>query len=279
MSPSTTRTKPNYKILALGGAFLIPPGWVVFNGMTHLSGMPFLVAIFTVGVLAAGAITLVYLALQNLAAGDVRDATWQLCAAGLVLLAEFIGQWWFAATENHALVTALIMSMASVMGALVIEGEIMRVWKANARASGQMSLARARAPRELRRVFPRVAAIFDRYAIRYPNGDQRSILDQAWREHDAMPAEPAAPAQVRVDVRELLSGPRAVTAGDTPEESGEAPEVTPISGSVSAEVKRLFDIGARDTEAIVAEVLRRLPAAREETVRRTVREHRPAASA
>src|SRR3954470_1051772 len=118
MSPTTGRTRPNVKLLTLGGAFLLPPGWIVFNGMSNLSGMPTLLALLTVGSLAVTAIALVFLALQNLETGDVRDASWQLGAAGVVILAEFLGQWWFAATENHAPVTALVMSMLSLGGAL-----------------------------------------------------------------------------------------------------------------------------------------------------------------
>jgi hypothetical protein len=294
MSPSTGRTRPNVKMLALGGAFLLPPGWIVFNGMSNLSGMPTLLALLTVGSLAVTAIALVFLALQNLESGDVRDASWQLGAAGVVILAEFLGQWWFAATENHAPVTALVMSMLSLGGALILEGEIMRVWKANARSTGQMSLARARVPREITREFPIVARIANRLAVRYPNATQRSVLDMAFAEADAAEkaleasraAEPVTPRQVRVDVRELvtpgqpeavsgqpevMSGQRPAVTGQQNGKSEHADEVVrtlvPLPGQVAEVVRELVADGS-ERDDVVRALTERWPGVKADTVRR-----------
>jgi hypothetical protein len=279
------RTRPNLKLLALGGAFLLPPGWIVFNGMHNLSGMPTLLALLTVGSLAVTAIALVFLALQNLETGDVKDALWQLTAAGVVILAEFLGQWWFALTEGHALVTALVMSMLSLGGALILEGEIMRVWKANARATGQMSLPRARVPQEIVRHFPMVAHIATRMAIRYPNATQRSILDVAFGEYDeAERARKAAevpeqPAQVRIDVRELAaSGQPEITSGQRPDVTGQSngmsghPEadvrsLVPESGQLAAHVRTQLADGA-DKEAVVRAAVQQWPGVKPDSVRR-----------
>ena len=210
---SPTKIRPNVRLLAIGGAFLLPPGWVVFDGMRNLAGMPTWLALFTVGSLAVITICLIFQGLRNLGTGDLKDAQVQFVAAGAIIAAEFVGQWWFALTESHALVTALIMSMLSVGGALIIEGEIMHVWRSNARRDGQMALARARVPREVAKAYPLVGAIFDRLAIRYPNATQRSILDRAFAEHDAAQAteQRRELTQQRVDLAEL-TGQSKVTA-------------------------------------------------------------------
>jgi hypothetical protein len=228
----TNRTRPNVRLLAIGGAFLLPPGWIVFDGMRHLAGMPTWLALFTVGSLAIVTICLIFQGLRNLGTGDVKDAQMQFAAAAVIIAAEFAGQWWFAATESHALVTALVMSLLSVGGALIIEGEIMHVWRSNARRDGQMTLARARAPREVAKAYPRVAATFDRLAIRYPNATQRSILDRAFAEHDAAEAlSRAQAAQQRVDLAELEPGdkPETIKATVTSLPSQRAADLLPAA--------------------------------------------------
>lgn len=212
---SATKTRPNRKLLLIGGALLLPPGWIVFDGMRNLAGMPTWLALFTVGSLALITICLIFQGLINLGSGDVKDARVQFVAAGAIIVAEFVGQWWFAFTERHAPVTGLVMATMSVGGALIIEGEIMRVWRANARRSGQMSLARAQVPFEVAKAYPVVGDIFTRLAIRYPNATQRSLLDRAFAMHDAQ-QQAADFEQQRVDLAELEPPVITVVATDVP---------------------------------------------------------------
>lgn len=259
-----TKSKPNYRLLALGGAFLLPPGWIVFQGIQNLAHIPAGVALFTVAALAVGAIVIVFQGLQNLQTGDVKDATVKFAIAGLAILAEFVGQWWFAITEGHALVTALILSMLSLLGAVIVEGEIMRVWKANARSSGQMALARAHAPVEVKKFYPAVADRFTRLAVRYPNATQTSILDRAFREYDEAATVTVEVVQTRQDINDLdpKSGQKALTA------DGEADQAADRR-TVSDLVKEAMSAHPADKQAAMSAVIRTRPGVNPDTVRKT----------
>jgi hypothetical protein len=281
-----SKTKANRKALAVGGVFLLPPAFIVYTGVQRLADIPPAVALFTVGGLALIAITLVFLGLLNLAEGDVHDAQIQFGGAALITLAEFAGQWWFAITEHHALVTALIFSMLSIGGAMIIESEIMRVWKANARQGGLMSLARPQVPTEVTREYPEVADYARRLAIRYPNSTQSSILDAAFAEHDRRQVE--TEQQQRRDLAELMPTVT-VTAANLPDNAGQNPDSDPdgsgsprdssagihalpsASGSVSALVRTLIEAGVTDDVRVVEGVLRISPGANPETIRRNIR--------
>jgi hypothetical protein len=260
------KTKPNYTVLSIGGLFLVPPAWVVFQGVQNLAGFPPAAALFTVGGLAALSVVLIYLGLQNLEAGDAKDARVQFIGAGVIMIAEFTAQWWFAIAEHHALVTSLVLSMLAAGGALVIESEIMRVWKANGRSTGLLSLPRAQVPAEVRRTFPEVAVKAHRLAVRYPNATQESILALAFAEYDQEAAAPAA-AQVRVDVHDLVK--RAIGAGNPPADAQEAPPADDPR-SVSALVREGIEIHGADAALVSDYVLARKRAANAETVRKTV---------
>jgi hypothetical protein len=253
-------TKANRKVMAVGAAFLVPPAFIVFQGLQNLAAMPMPVAFFAIAGLAALSVTLIFLGLQNLEAGDARDAMIQFTAAGVIMLSEFAAQWWFAITEGHALVTALVLSVLSVGGAFVIEAEIMRVWKANARRDGLLSLPRAQVPSEVAREFPIVGNIARRLAIRYPNATQSSILAEAFAEADRMTAE--APVQIRADVRDLRGSRPAIESGSPAEI--EAPR------TVSALVKEGIEEHGADADAIAAHVLRARPDAKPDTIRKTI---------
>lgn len=264
------KTKVNRLILGTGAAFLLPPAWIVFEGLQNLAAFPLPVALFAIGGLAALAISLIFLGLQNLEAGDVKDSRLQFIGAALIMTSEFAAQWWFAITEHHALVTALVLSLLSVGGAVVIESEIMRVWKANARRDGLMSLPRAQVPNEVAREFPEVGTAAKRLAIRYPNATQASILAMAFEELDRRAAEPA-PVQVRVDVREIIAGPSGQSAGQSAGvpaiESGPAPAPATLTELVKASMQ----VNGADAESVIADVLTAKPDAKPDTIRRTVR--------
>ena len=259
-------TKVNRKVLVIGGAFLIPPAYVVFDGLRHLAAFPTPVALFALTGLATIAMTLIYLGLQNLEAGDVRDARVQFGAAGLIMAAEFVAQWGFAITEHHALVTALVLSLLSVGGALVIESEIMRVWKASARVTGQIALPRAQVPREVMTEYPEVAETARRLAIRFPEATQASVLAVAFAEYDLAHAEDQARVTVvapqRSDVRALMSGQSAQVAP----ESAQVEDARPVS----ALVREGLSLHGADKGAVVSYVVARKSSARPDSVRKAV---------
>lgn len=288
------QTKPNWPLLAIGGLFLLPPGWTVFHGLMTVGETPAPIALLAIFGLIATAIALVYLALQNVAAGDVRQAEHQILAAGVLMIAEVIGQFWFAATLGHPMVTALILGGLSIGGALIVEGELMRHQRATGRANGVLTLARAQVPAEVRREFPDVAGIAKRTAIRFPNATQESILKHAfaeWDEIEAARAKNVETAQVRVDVSDLITPSKAVSSGRSPEASAieadarpddtggiQLPngEVLALSGSVSAQVKALMAAGVDEPDGIVSAILRTNPGTKEDTVRRNIRKIRTA---
>lgn len=265
-----TTVKANPKVLAVGGAFLIPPAWIVFNGLQTLAGFPAPIAAFALAGLAAIAVTLIFLGLQNLEAGDVKDARIQFGAASVIMVAEFAAQWLFAIAEHHALVTALVLSVLSIGGALVIESEIMRVWKANARRSGLISLPRAQVPREVVTEYPEVATIARRMAIRFPNATQESILAIAFAEYDKIHAADVAQAAVpvRVDVRDLMSGPSAgqsaLTAGPPPAETAQVDDPRTLSALVTEGI----DLHGADKAAVIGYVSARKSGANPDSIRK-----------
>jgi hypothetical protein len=260
----------NKKVLAIGAAFLIPPAWIVFQGLQNLAGFPMPVALFALAGLAAIAVTLIFLGLQNLEAGDVKDARVQFGGAFLIMVSEFAAQWWFAITEHHALVTALVLSVLSVGGAVVIESEIMRVWKANARRSGLISLPRAQVPREVVTEYPEVAAIARRTAIRFPNATQESILAIAFAEYDKIHAADVAQAAVpvRVDVRDLMSGQSALGGGQSAGQAAIESAPADDTRTVSALVTEGVELHGADKAAVTAYVMARKSAANPDTVRK-----------
>lgn len=258
-----TKTKPNYKILGLGSVLMLPPAWVVFQGL-RTGYMPTPVALFSIGGLMAISVVMIYQGLLSVEKGYVRAALIEFLIAGAVMLAEFVGQWWFAITLHHPLATALPLSIMALGGAACIESELLRVWRENLVATGQQTIPRAQCPRELRRVYPQVAMIFERIAVRYPKYTQRLVLEMAWDEYDSI--TPEIPVSVRVDsippnVGGQKSGQKALTSGD----SG---DLLPNVGTVSDLVRAAMSAHPADKAAAMALVIRTRPDTNPDTVRK-----------
>lgn len=262
-----TKTDPNYKILGLGAALMLPPAWIVLDGLQAGAGMPLPVAIFTVGGLMAISIVMIYQGLLSTEKGYVRSALVEFLVAGAVMLSEFAGQWWFAITLHHPLVTALPLSLMAIGGAACIESELLRVWRENLVATGQQTIPRARCPRELSRLYPEVAEIFDRIAVRYPKYTQRLVLEMAWTEFDQ--TIPLAPVSVRVDTLDL--GP-AVTPGKgvraLSAHAADTADSAPDTRTVSDLVREGIAQHGADMSAVSAHVVRARPNTNSETVRK-----------
>lgn len=263
-----TTEKANRYILAAGILLQVPPAYNVFQGLRTLADFPTPIALFAIAGMGAIAVGLIFQGLRVLEAGDVKDARLIFSVSALVMIAEFAGQWWFAITESHALVTALVLSILSVGGMILLESEIMRVWKANGRASGQITLARAQVPGEVSKLFPEVAEIFTRNAVRFPTATQESLLADAFAEFDrrTVAAEPI----IRVSVQSLRSG--AESGAQNPESGaqsaiGSGPAADPRT--VSELVKAAIEEFGPDESAVRAAVSAQKPGANPDTIRKT----------
>lgn len=264
-----TTEKANRYILGAGIALQIPPAWNVFQGLRTLADFPTPIALFAIAGMGAIAVGLIFQGLRVLEAGDVKDARLIFAVSAAVMIAEFAGQWWFAITESHALVTALVLSILSVGGMILLESEIMRVWKANGRRSGQITLARAQCPPEVRKLFPDVADIFTRNAVRFPTATQESLLADAFAEHDRRAVE--AESIIRVSVSDLRAAGQnpdsaALSGGQPAIGSGPADDPRTVSELVKAAIA---DIGP-DEKAVRAAVAAQKSGANPDTIRKTV---------
>jgi hypothetical protein len=272
--------RPNWAIIIVAAAFLLPPAFSIF-GLLQEAGTPALIA----GIGAGGVdILMVMAGLWALQLGEEGVATWPANLSMVALAAVSItAQIWHAVLMGEVL-TGVVLATLAVGGVGMIEGQLRRVHRINARRDGRLPMARPRPTLEQRFYFPREAGIATKLAVANPDTTAKDVFDRALQitaemdkpkappERQALALGATLPGLPTVTTRVIESGKGPDAVPDSPD--GDSGEVRAIGGqarSVSAQVRAMVDAGATDDQAITAAVIRMNPGANPESIRRVLR--------
>lgn len=267
--------KPNWLMITIAAAFLLPPAYAIFDLLVDLGGQPPLI-----GVLGAGGVDclMVMFGLWALQLGEEGVATWP-ANLGMVALAcvSITAQIWHAILKGQVL-TGVVLAALAVFGVLMIEGQLRRVHRINARRDHRIPMARPRPTLEQWIYFSRESAIATRLAVINPNTSADDVFQRAVEITTALDEPKPKQERGKLSLGASLPGlrlPRALGSGSNPDsrpdESGPVTEIGSWSGPVAALVSGMLAAGVTDDAAIVAGVLRINPEANPETIRRNVR--------
>lgn len=266
-----TKTKPNYKLLAVGGAAAFAPAFQTILGLQHLAHFPVIAAIFGFGAIPAGLVALLF---QMQRRADQGEPLGHLpLIVGVLAAAEVTIQLGLVLAEGESLVIALLLAACSMVGVVVVEEELAHVRRSNATAAGRRPLPRARLDKEFRERFPKEAAEHDDLAIMYPSAKAEDIRSKIARDWEAREA-----AKVKVEATVIepptyksLDALRSGRPDATPDRPALASVASGSAMSV-ADLAREAIVRGKETDAdIAAYVLAKNPDAKPDTITRTVR--------
>lgn len=290
-----SQERRNYSPLfyLLSAATLAISAWGLYGLLHDSLGMPAALALLGVCGLDVAAVLFGQHALTVAEDGD-SPAPWYallLLFGGVAMYAQF----GHGRLQDWPVVGCIVMPAITAAELLLFLGQLRRKYRLRGRAAGRIEPPRSSYPLVKWIFYPGATLAATKLAVRYPGESPADLWELASKRREV--AEQAAPkaierryrpsyAELVADgsVTEIASGTRPETSGDRPEASGEIATVSgerpdvpaePIrTGSVRAAVQDGYRRHGDSFEDVRADVLRVVPDARDDSIRRYLRDVR-----
>lgn len=151
------RFKPNPVITGLAVLASVIGGYGIFTALHSLQHLPIIVAMLGITLFEGAALGFAWLAIDNAKEGD-NPYPWLMGTVAIIAIGAMV-QFLSAIKEGNGYVVGIIMAMAPIVAITLMVGEIALYLRKHGRTDGSVLNPASRIPRDMKRRFPRAAAI------------------------------------------------------------------------------------------------------------------------